>query len=346
MTFQEVREAAKPKIGPRCRVCPECNGVACRGEIPGPGGKGTGAGFIRNYQELRRIRLAMDTIYQPREVSTEARLFGRTFLLPVFAAPIGAVNLHYNDLYTDGTYSAAVVSGCAAEGTAAFTGDGPKDPAFFEPLEAIRAAGGIGIPTIKPWGVREVVERAKKAEDAGVFALAMDIDAAGLTVLAAMGKPVAPMPVEEISRIVESLRVPFILKGIMTPEGARKAVRAGARGIVVSNHGGRVLDETPSTIEVLPEIVRAVGGKITILIDGGFRTGLDVFKALALGADGVLIGRPFAYAVYGGGAEGVSTYLRKVRAELEEAMLITGAAVLSEIDASKVSRPATPGGPS
>ncbi len=336
MTFQEAREAAKKTIGPHCRVCPECNGVACRGEIPGPGGKGTGAGFIRNYQELRKVRLAMDTIYEPRGVSTEARLFGRTFRLPVFAAPIGAVALHYNDRYSDGTYSAAVVSGCAAEGSAAFTGDGPKDPAFLEPLEAIRTAGGIGIPTIKPWGVREVLERARLAQEAGAFALAMDIDAAGLTVLAAMGKPVNPMPVEAVAEIVGAVKVPFILKGIMTPEGARKAAAAGVSGIVVSNHGGRVLDETPATIEVLPEIVRAVGGKTAILIDGGFRTGLDVFKALALGADGVLIGRPFAYSVYGGGAEGVAAYVRKLRSELEEAMIMTGASSLSEIDETKI----------
>ena len=337
MTFSEVREAAKKTIGPHCRVCPECNGIACRGEIPGPGGKGTGAGFIRNYQDLRKIRLVMDTIYEPGRISAETELFGRKFKLPVFAAPIGAVSLHYNDMHSDGSYSAAVVSACASEGTAAFTGDGPKDAAFYEPLEAIRSAGGIGIPTIKPWNVQEVVERAKRAEEAGAFALAMDIDAAGLTVLASMGKPVSPMPVKAIAEIVKNLKVPFILKGIMTPEGARKAVAAGARGIVVSNHGGRVLDETPSTIEVLPGIVAAVGGKTTILIDGGFRTGLDVFKALALGADGVLIGRPFAYAVFGGGAEGAALYLRKVRAELEEAMLMAGAATIPEIGVSMVS---------
>lgn len=337
MTYQDVREAAKKSIGPRCRVCPECNGVACRGEIPGPGGKGTGMGFIRNYQEIKKIRLVMDTMYAPRGVTTETKLFGKSFKFPVFAAPIGAISLHYNDTHDDKSYAAALVSACAAEGSAAFTGDGPKDPAFFGPLEAIRAAGGIGVPTIKPWNVREVIERAKHAQEAGVFALAMDIDAAGLTVLAAMGKPVFPMPQEAVAEIVASLHVPFILKGVMTPEGARKAVAAGAQGIVVSNHGGRVLDETPSTIEVLPGIVEAVGGKTTILIDGGFRTGLDVFKALALGADGVLIGRPFVYAAFGGGAEGVALYLRKVRAELEEAMLMTGASRLSEIDASKVS---------
>ncbi|HTX72851.1 MAG TPA: alpha-hydroxy-acid oxidizing protein [Rectinemataceae bacterium] len=343
MTIQEVREKAKQTIGPHCKVCPECDGRACRGQIPGPGGKGTGSGFMRNYADLRKIRLAMDTIYEPRPVSTETKLFGRTFSLPVFAAPVGAVGLHYSDAYNDLSYSAAVLKGCVRAGTAAFTGDGVKDEVFTGTIESIKAVGGVGFPTIKPWNVREVVAKAKLAEEAGAVAVAMDIDAAGLILLAMQGKPVAPMSVESLSTIVRSISLPFILKGIMTVEGARKALEAGARGIVVSNHGGRVLDETPSTIEVLPDIVRAVGGKLTVMIDGGFRSGLDVFKALALGADGVLIGRPFTYAVYGGGEEGVFLTLEKIRAELAEAMLMTGARTLADIDEKRISR--EPGNP-
>ncbi|MCK7481054.1 MAG: alpha-hydroxy-acid oxidizing protein [Candidatus Moduliflexus flocculans] len=113
----------------------------------------------------------------------------------------------------------------------------------------------------------------------------------------------------------------------MTPEGARKAVEAGARGIVVSNHGGRVLDETPATIEVLPEIVKAVGGKITILIDGGFRTGLGRLQGPCPGggrrADRSALRLRRLRGRRGGG--GLRT-CRKVRAELEEAMVMTGAA--------------------
>ena len=97
---------------------------------------------------------------------------------------------------------------------------------------------------------------------------------------------------------------PFILKGIMTVKGAEKALEAGAAGIIVSNHGGRVLDQCPATAEVLPAIVDAVGGKMKIFVDGGIRSGMDVFKALALGADAVLIARPFVTAVYGGGSGG------------------------------------------
>jgi isopentenyl diphosphate isomerase/L-lactate dehydrogenase-like FMN-dependent dehydrogenase len=338
MNYQEVFDKARDVIGPNCKVCQECNGIACRGKIPGPGGKGTGLGFIRSYQALRNIRLNMDTIYEAKPVNTGCRLFGRDFSMPVFAAPIGAVGLHYSDKYNDVTYSEAVLKGCMDAGTAAFTGDGVKDEVFKGTINAIKALGGQGVPTIKPWSLAEVLVKAKMAEDAGAFAFAMDIDAAGLVVLAMQGKPVAPMPVETLAKIAASIKIPFILKGIMTADGARKALDAGAAGIVVSSHGGRVLDETPATVEVLPGIVKAVAGRIKVLVDGGFRTGLDVFKALALGADGVLIGRPFAYMVYGGGEEGVSLYLKKVQAELTEAMLMTGAVDLESIQASKIDR--------
>ncbi|MBL8967910.1 MAG: alpha-hydroxy-acid oxidizing protein [Spirochaetaceae bacterium] len=336
MNYQDVRTKAKETIGPHCKVCPECDGLACRGRIPGPGGKGTGAGFVRNYAELRKIRLAMDTIHEPVTVSTEVELFGKRFALPVFAAPVGAVGLHYSEAHSDRSYSAAVLEGCKAAGSAAFTGDGVKDEVYEGTIEAIAALGGHGVPTIKPWSLVEVVAKARKAAAAGAFAFAMDIDAAGLVLLAAQGKPVAPMPVPALREIAASVPIPFILKGIMTVAGARKALEAGAAAIVVSNHGGRVLDETPSTIEVLPAIAEAVGGRMKVLIDGGFRTGLDVFKALALGADGVLVGRPFTWSVYGGGAEGARLYLEKVRAELAEAMLMTGARTVAEIDALKV----------
>ncbi|MBU0926463.1 MAG: alpha-hydroxy-acid oxidizing protein [Spirochaetes bacterium] len=336
MNYQEVRVKAKETIGPYCKVCAECNGVACKGMIPGPGGKGTGLGFIRNYQDLRKIRLVMDTVYAPTAVSTDTALFGREFSLPVYAAPVGAVGLHYSDAYTDLSYSAAVLEGCKAAGSVAFTGDGVKDEVYAGTIAAIAAIGGHGIPTIKPWSLPEVLHKAKMAEDSGAFAFAMDIDAAGLVVLAMQGKPVSPMPVESLAAIASSVSIPFVLKGVMSPAGAKKALEAGAAGIVVSNHGGRVLDETPSTVEALPGIVDAVGGRMKVLVDGGFRTGLDAFKALALGADGVLIARPFTWSVYGGGAEGARLYLEKVRAELAEAMLMTGAATLADIDRSRI----------
>ena len=134
------------------------------------------------------------------------------------------------------------------------------------------------------------------------------------------------------AEIVKLAERPFIVKGVMTVKGALKAREAGAAAIVVSNHGGRVLDQCPATAEVLPEIAAALKGTgVKVLVDGGIRTGVDVFKALALGADGVLICRPFVTAVYGGGAEGVKCYIDKLAGELADTMQMCGAHTLAEI---------------
>lgn len=124
---------------------------------------------------------------------------------------------------------------------------------------------------------------------------------------------------------------PFIVKGVMTVKGALKAKEAGAAAIVVSNHGGRVQDQCPATAEVLPEIVKAVGGSMKIFVDGGIRSGVDIFKALALGADAVIIARPFVTAVYGGAEEGVKAYIDKLAGELADTMAMCGAFSLHEI---------------
>lgn len=160
----------------------------------------------------------------------------------------------------------------------------------------------------------------------------MDIDAAGLITLALHGKPVGPKTVEEIKEIVKSTKLPFILKGIMTVEDAKLAIEAGVDAIVVSNHGGRVLDQTPGVADVLPEIAEAVKGKVTILADGGVRTGVDVLKMIALGADAVLIGRPFVTASFGGEREGVKTYVENLKSELKSAMVLTGCNSIKDID--------------
>ena len=113
-------------------------------------------------------------------------------------------------------------------------------------------------------------------------------------------------------------------------------MEAGAAGIIVSNHGGRVLDHTPATASVLPAIADAVGDRMDILVDGGIRTGHDIFKALALGAKAVLIGRPFVTMVYGGQEAGVAAYVQKLKNELADCMAMTGCARLSDIDRSCV----------
>ena len=169
-----------------------------------------------------------------------------------------------------------------------------------------------------------------------IFAAAMDIDGAGLPFLKAMNPNAGSKPVSDLKAVIDYAKMPFIIKGIMTVAGAEKAVEAGAAGIVVSNHGGRVLGQTRATADVLPDIAAAVGGKCVIFVDGGIRTGVDVFKALALGADAVLIGRPFVPAVYGGEAEGAKLLFAKLKAELVDTMTMCGAHTLAEITREKV----------
>lgn len=173
-------------------------------------------------------------------------------------------------------------------------------------------------------------------QDSGSFAVAMDIDAAGLPFLKNLTPPAGSKSVEELQEIVREAKVPFILKGIMTVKGALKAKEAGAAAIVVSNHGGRVLDQCPATAEVLADIVDAVGKDMKIFVDGGIRSGVDIFKALALGADAVLIGRPYVTAVYGGAGEGVAAYTEKLASELKDTMAMCGAHSLEDISRDMV----------
>ena len=189
---------------------------------------------------------------------------------------------------------------------------------------------------VKPWDNATVAKKMAMARESGCFALAMDIDAAGLPFLQNLTPPAGSKTVEQLQEIAREAGVPFILKGIMTAKGAEKAVQAGVAGIVVSNHGGRVLDDCPATEEVLPEIVEAVAGRAKVFVDGGIRTGGDVFKALALGADAVLVARPYVTAVYGGGAEGVACLTEKLGAELADTMRLCGAAALKDISRDMV----------
>ena len=338
MTYQEMMANAKSNIGKYCKVCPVCNGKACKNQIPGPGAKGVGDTAIRNFDSWQNIRVNMDTICDGGDVDTKCTLFGREFAYPFFAGPAGAVNLHYSDEYTDVTYNAVLVKACAEAGIAAFTGDGTDPNVMIAATQAIKANNGAGVPTVKPWNADTVKTKMDMVKDAGAFAAAMDIDAAGLPFLKNMNPPAGSKNVEELKEVVKMAGVPFIVKGVMTVKGALKAKEAGAAAIVVSNHGGRVLDQCPATAEVLEEIVKAVNKEMIVLVDGGIRSGADVFKALALGADGVLICRPMVISVYGGGEEGVKLYIDKIAGELKDTMQMCGAHSLSEITRDMVSR--------
>ena len=144
MTYQEILAQARTCSGPYCKACPVCNGLACKNTVPGPGAKGIGTGAIRNYQKWQEVLVNLDTICENKPADPSVTLLGRRFAAPFFAAPIGALKLHYGDKHDDLSYNNILVPACAEEGIAAFTGDG-TDPRVFEgACAAIRRSGGAG----------------------------------------------------------------------------------------------------------------------------------------------------------------------------------------------------------
>jgi len=136
---------------------------------------------------------------------------------------------------------------------------------------------------------------------------------------------------EDLSFLRKHTSLPILLKGILHPDDARKAVEYGMDGIIVSNHGGRQIDGSVSSIEMLPEVVKAVSGQIPVLMDSGIRTGADAFKALALGAKGVCIGRPYAYGLAIAGEAGVREVLKNFLADFELTMGLAGCRNIEDI---------------
>jgi L-lactate dehydrogenase (cytochrome) len=141
---------------------------------------------------------------------------------------------------------------------------------------------------------------------------------------------------EDVAWVRQNFDGPLLVKGVLTAEDARRALELGCEGVVVSNHGGRQLEAAPATIDVLPEIVAAVGGQLEILLDGGVRRGGDVLKALALGAKAVLIGRPYVWGLALGGEDGVSYMLEMLRAEMTRSMQLMGCTSIHDLDSTWV----------
>jgi len=298
------------------------------------GGTGTGSSFIANVEALADIRLNLRAIHDAMEPDIGLELFGYELSMPVLAAPIAGVRLNMGDAMPEADFVMAMIGGSGAAGSVGMTGDGPGPVLYNTGVDVVRANGGRGIPIVKPRLAEEIVVRIRQAEEAGAWAVGIDVDAAGIIGMVRAGEPVGPKTVGAWKEIIAATDLPFILKGIMTVEDAEAAVEAGAAAIVVSNHGGRVLDHTPGTADVLPEIAEAVKGDVFVLVDGGVRSGVDVLKMLALGADAVLVGRPLIIAAVGSGAEGVTAVLDQYADQLRSAMILTGCASLDEIDES------------
>ncbi|NVM19873.1 MAG: alpha-hydroxy-acid oxidizing protein, partial [Candidatus Lokiarchaeota archaeon] len=199
-------------------------------------------------------------------------------------------------------------------------------------IDAIAEASGFGVKIVKPREQDVIIEFFKKAEKSGCVAVGVDIDGCGSYAMSTHNKPVYKKNSHDLRELVSSTELPVIVKGVMSIEDSILAKDAGAAAIVVSNHGGRVLDHTPGTAEVLPEIVAKLKGKIRIIVDGGVRTGYDVLKMLAIGAEAVLIGRDIVRAAVGAGLDGVRIQMEYLQKTLAKAMIMTNCKNLNEVE--------------
>lgn len=346
LEYAKILDNARRILKGSCHVCPVCNGQRC--PVTGTtvlefGGKGSNAAFQNNYKALERIRIVTDIIHDDYLPDTSIELFGRKFKLPVFAAPIAAIltSCTYDSPYFNNNekYAEALIKGCYNAGGMAWLGD-MIVPGYYEgQIASVRDVDGVAIPTIKPWESREEIDRRiRLAKEAGVIGMAHDIDAPGLGYQSSNKITVCYRPVSELREIIASAGVPFVLKGILSVKSAVKAKEAGAYGIVISNHGGNVIEHSVSPADVVEDIRKAVGPDFKIFVDGAVRSGEDVFKLIALGADAVLVGRPYVVSVYGGGAYGAELYTRKILWELQNIMRQTDCRTLNDITRDKVVR--------
>jgi len=334
---EEILRTAKIKFNKACYVCKECNGEACRGRVPGIGGIGTGETFVENVRALKKYKLNLRYIHDVVEVDTRINFLGLTLEMPVIVSPITGTQTNLGGLVDELEYIRSVMKGAMYSGTIGMVGDSATPQKYRLGIRGIFENFGLGIGIYKPRkNEEEILKRIREAEEAGAIAVGMDIDGAAFITMKMKNQDVEPKSLEKLRNIISSTKLPFVVKGVMTKEDAILAYKAGAKIIMVSNHGGRVNDSMPATIDVLPEIVEALRGKNVIIgIDGGFRSGNDVIKALCMGADFVGIGRPVAIYAFGGGVDGVKMYLDKIKSEIKDTMKLLGTRTIRELKNKK-----------
>lgn len=259
---------------------------------------------------------------------TTFELYGERFETPIMMAALS----HLNNIYEDGMVEMA--KGAALAGAVNWAGMGEKDE-----LERITATGAKTIKIIKPYADNGLIfDRIAHAEECGVLAVGMDIDHAfnGKGEYdKVLGYDMAPKSQEEIRRFVEASSLPFVVKGVLSRQDAYKCFQAGVKGIVISHHHG-IMDYALPPLRILPEIAKVVNGQIPVFVDCGIMTGMDVFKALALGASAVSAGRVIMPPLKEKGAQGVKEQVCRMNEELKGAMARTGSPDLGHIDPSVI----------
>jgi len=259
---------------------------------------------------------------------SRCELFGETFEMPIATAALS----HLNNTCEDGMKKMAEGAGLA--GALCFSGMGEKSE-----IEDMCKTGAKVVKIIKPHkDEKDIFEEMRDAEEAGAFAVGMDIDhafAGDGEYDVVCGLDMRPKSMADLKKYIEATKLPFIIKGVLSVSDAKKALSLGAAGIVVSHHHG-ILDYCVPPLMILPQIVEAVGSKMTILVDCCMETGMDAFKALALGADGVCVGRAIMNPLKETGAQGVADKLAEMNRGLKGAMARTGFGRVSEIDGSVI----------
>ena len=337
--LEQVRDLARKKLKGICAAYPSCDGnfdKICQREAYGKpiglGGVGQGQSFRANVEALADIQLNMSVLGDHFEPDTSCSFLGINLEFPVLASSTAGAQ-KYNDALDETMFCTSVLRGSKEAGTIGLRGD----TWFYTPednpsLNAMKACDGYGIPIFKPRAQDVLKKLIEKAENYGCKAVGIDLDGCGSTIMALHGQPVFKKSVKDIEELVKFTSLPFIAKGIMIPDEAQKCADAGVSVIAVSNHGGRVLDSTPGVATLLPLIRKKLGNSVTITADGGVRTGYDVLKMLALGADAVLLGRDIIRAAVGAGTLGVKLHLEHIKKTLKKAMFMTGTKTIKMAD--------------
>lgn len=265
--------------------------------------------------------------------NTEFELYGKKFSTPIMTAALSHL----------GTFNPEIPNGMVQYALGAKMNDAVHwiGMGSDEEFEAVAATGAQTIRIIKPYAEEEkIFNMIRCAEKNGALAVGMDIDHMfGLNGEQdlCMGELMQVKSSNDLKRYVESTNLPFIIKGVLSVKDALKCLEIGVKGIVVSNHGGR-LNGTLPPLYILPDIVKAVGGKMPIFVDCGICSGMDAYKALALGATAVSVGGHLIPCIRKGGEEAVAARIREMTEELKGAMAYTGVRNMSEFDASVVHR--------
>ena len=272
--------------------------------------------------------LLVETRYIDAELpSTSMSIFGETFDTPVMTAALS----HLHDICPDAM--AEFARGAKAANAVCFVGMGED-----EELESMTATGARVVKIIKPHEDNAVVfHKIEHAVKNGCMAVGMDIDHAfsghgGYDVVC--GLPMKPKSLSEMKEFVSAAKVPFVVKGVLSVSDAVKSVEAGAKAILVSHHHG-IMPYSVPPLMVLPDIVKAVGGSVKIIVDCGIESGMDVFKCIALGADAVCVGRALMGPLKGGSAE-MAKKINDITGELKAVMARTGARDIDTIDPSVI----------